>query len=74
MGDSLPAWAIWAIVVPLVLVSPVIAFFLAIATEIVVGSVLDAGASGLALLGAGVAGLTLVRRLRRVRGRPALEA
>jgi hypothetical protein len=71
---SLPAWTIWAIVVPLVLLSPVIAFFLALAAEIVIGGVIDAGAPALLLIGAGVGGLVLVRRLRRTRERPTLES
>ncbi len=36
--NSLPTWAVWSIVVPLVLLSPIIAFFLALAAEIVVGA------------------------------------
>jgi hypothetical protein len=34
--SSLPPWAIWQIVVPLVLLSPVIAFLLALTAEIAV--------------------------------------
>jgi hypothetical protein len=34
--SSIPTWAVWAIVVPLVLLSPVLAFLLAIAAEIVI--------------------------------------
>jgi hypothetical protein len=33
---SLPTWAVWSIVVPLVLLSPVIAFQIALAAEIAV--------------------------------------
>jgi hypothetical protein len=69
----LPTWAIWAILVLFVLLSPVIAMFLAMATEIVLGALVDAGAPGFALLGAGVCALILVRRLWRGMRRPALE-
>lgn len=63
--DRLPTWAVWSIVLPLVLLSPIIAFFLAIAAEIVIGGLIDAGAPGLVLAAAGLAGLVLVRRLRK---------
>jgi len=69
----MPTWAICMIAVPLVLLSPAIAFFLALAAEIVIVELVDAGAPWLVLLGAGVGGLVLYRRLRRARGRPALE-
>lgn len=61
---NLPTWAVWAIVVPLVLLSPVIAFFLAMAAEIVIGALVDAGAPALFLLAGGAGGLLLLRRLR----------
>jgi hypothetical protein len=35
--SSLPTWAAWSIVVPLVLLSPVLGFVLAITLEIAVG-------------------------------------
>jgi hypothetical protein len=34
--DGLPTWAVWSIVVPLVLLSPVIALLLALAAEVMV--------------------------------------
>jgi len=71
--SSVPAWAVWSIIVPCVLLSPVIAFSLAIAAEIMIGALVDAGPPALALLGAGVGGLTLVRRLWNGRSRSALE-
>jgi hypothetical protein len=61
--SSLPTWAVWSIVVPLVLLSPVIAFLLAIMAEILVFALVDAGAPALVLLGAGVSGLVLFRRI-----------
>jgi ABC-type transport system involved in cytochrome c biogenesis permease component len=70
---SLPTWAIWTIVVPLVLLSPVIAFLLGMATEIVICGLWDAGTPGLVLFGAGVCALILVRRFWKGRRRPALE-
>jgi hypothetical protein len=70
---SLPTRAIWVFLVLFVLLSPVIAMFLAIAGEIVLGALVDAGAPGFALLGAGVCALILVRRLWRGRRQPVLE-
>jgi hypothetical protein len=70
---SLPAWAIWSIVVPFVLFSPVIAFFLAMLAEAVICGLIDAGAPAPALLGAAIGGLILCRRLRGVRGRSVVE-
>lgn len=61
---SLPTWAVWSIVVPLVLLSPVIAFLLAITAEILVFALVDAGAPALVILSAGVSGLVLFRRIR----------
>jgi hypothetical protein len=63
--DSLPAWAMWGVVVPCVLLSPVIAILLAIAIEILIGCLMDAGAPALlALIIAGAGGLFLLRKLR----------
>lgn len=62
--SSFPTWAIWSIVVPLVLLSPVIAFLLAMSAEILVFALVDAGAMARVLLGVGLAGLVLLRRLR----------
>jgi hypothetical protein len=62
--SSVPTWAVWSIIVPCVLLSPVIAFFLALAAEILVGTLVNAGAPVLALLGAGAGGLLLWRELR----------
>ena len=67
--SSLPTWAVWSIVVPCALLSPVIAFFLAIAVEIVVGSLVDAGAPALLVVGAGAGTLLLFRKLS-VQSRP----
>jgi hypothetical protein len=43
---SLPTWAVYSIVLPLVLLSPMIAFFLELATDFLLSCVLDAGDSG----------------------------
>jgi hypothetical protein len=70
--STLPTWAIWSIVVPLVLFSPVIAFFLALAAGLVFASVWDAGAPALVPLGTGIGGLMVLRKLtggRRRAGR-----
>ena len=61
---SVPALAVWSIVVPLVLLSPVIMLLLAVTIESLIWALVDAGAPALVLLGAGVCGLLLLRRLR----------
>jgi hypothetical protein len=66
--SSLPTWAVWSIVVPLVLLSPVIAFLLALAAEMLVWAVVDAGApTGAAV--AAVAGLLILWRKARLGAR-----
>ncbi|MBV8772730.1 MAG: hypothetical protein JO166_10455 [Deltaproteobacteria bacterium] len=62
--SSLPAWAAWSIVVPLVLLSPVVGLLLAFAAEILIVSMMDIGAPAVALVGAGAGGLLLFRALR----------
>jgi hypothetical protein len=62
--SSLPNWAVWSIVVPLVLLSPMIMFLLAVTIESLIWALVDAGAPTLTLLGVGVGGLLLLRRLR----------
>jgi hypothetical protein len=62
--SSLPTWAVWLIVVPLVLRSPVIAFLLAIAVEMLAWGMVDTGVPRLVLVGGSAAGLVLFRRLR----------
>ena len=47
--SNLLSWALWSIVVPLALLSPVIAFLLALAVEALICAMLDAGVRGLAL-------------------------
>lgn len=71
--SSLPTWAVWSIVVPLVLLSPLIAFILAVAIESLIWALVDAGAPALVLVGAGVSGLILFRRLRGSRRAPSGE-
>jgi hypothetical protein len=63
MRNALPPWAVYSIVVPLVLLSPVIAFLLAIVAETVIGCLIDAGTRAWIVLGAGIGGLILSRRL-----------
>jgi hypothetical protein len=48
--------------------SPVIAFLLAMAAEIAICAVVDAGAPAVVVLGAGTTGLVLFRRLRPLGG------
>ena len=63
--SSVPTWAIWLIIVPCVLLSPALAFLLAIAIEILIGCLMDAGAPALlALIIVGAGGLFLFRKLR----------
>jgi hypothetical protein len=68
--SSFPAWAIWSLAVAAVL-SPVLAFLLAIAVEILIDALLEADAPILtALIGAGVIGRLVFRKfqLRSYRG------
>jgi hypothetical protein len=62
--DSLPTWAVWLIVVPLVLMSPVIVLLLAMAVEILVFVLVGDGAPALVLVGDEAGGLLLFRMLR----------
>lgn len=62
--DSVPSWAGWSLIAAGVLLSPVLAFLLAIAVEILVVSLLEAGAPAFALVGAAGA-LIVLRKLRR---------
>lgn len=67
---SLPAWAIWSIAVA-VLLSPVLAFLMAIAVEILIGALMDAGVLPLfAFVAAGIIGGSQMRK-KRVRPRGA---
>jgi hypothetical protein len=67
---SLPTWAIWSIAVA-ALLSPVLAFLIAIAVEILIGALMDAGVLPLfALVAAGSIGGSQFRR-QRVRPRGA---
>jgi hypothetical protein len=62
--SSLPTWATWSIAVAAVL-SPVLAFLMAIAVEILFGVLKDAGMlEFLALVAASVIGCSLLRKLR----------
>jgi hypothetical protein len=62
--SSLPIWATWSIAAAAVL-SPVLAFLMAIAVEILIGVLKDAGMlEFLALVAASVIGYSLLRKLR----------
>jgi hypothetical protein len=63
MGN-VPTWAGWSLIAAGVLLSPVLAFLLAIAVEILVVSVVEAGAPAFALVGAAGA-LIVLHKLRR---------
>jgi len=67
--SSLPTWATWSIAAAAVL-SPVLAFLMAIAVEILIGVLKDAGMlEFLALVAASVISYSLLRKLRvRPRG------
>jgi nitrate reductase gamma subunit len=62
--SNLPTWAVWSVVVPLLLLSPVIMLLLAVTIESLIWAAVDAGAPALVLLAAGVSGLLMLRRLR----------
>jgi hypothetical protein len=65
--SSLPTWAIWSIIAAAVL-SPVLAFLTAIAVEIFIGVLKDAGI--LELLAVGAIGAISWLLLRKLRARP----
>jgi hypothetical protein len=56
-----------SVVVSAALLSPALALLMAIAVEIVIGLLVDAGAPALLALAAGAVGWPLLRRLRRRR-------
>ena len=61
--SSLPTWAIWSIAAAAVL-SPLLAFLMAIAVEVLIGALMDAGMSVLLPLAVGSALGWLLLRLR----------
>jgi hypothetical protein len=65
--NSLPTWAMWSIIAAAVL-SPVLAFLMAIAVEIVIGVLKDAGI--LEFLAVGTIGAISWLLLRKLRARP----
>jgi uncharacterized membrane protein len=69
--NSLPTWAMWSIIAAAVL-SPVLAFLMAIAVEIFIGVLKDAGI--LPFLAIGAISWLLLRKLRvRPRGSASVE-
>jgi hypothetical protein len=61
---SLPTWAIWSIAVAVVLLSPVLAFLIAIGVEILIGVLYDAGMlPGLVVGAVGAIGWSLLHKL-----------
>jgi hypothetical protein len=68
---NLPTWAPLSLIMVAVLLSPVLAFLIAIALEILIGLLVEAGAPVLpALIAAGAIGWLLFRKLRRRPGPP----
>ena len=62
--DSLPTWALWSIAAAVALLSPMFAFLMAIAAEILIGSLMEAGVPALlAVVVASTIGGFLVRKL-----------
>jgi hypothetical protein len=71
---SLPTWAQLSSLAAVALLSPALAFLGAIAVEIVIGVLVDAGGLAFpALVAAGAIGWLLLRRLRRRQGGAAVE-
>jgi hypothetical protein len=64
---SLPAWAQLSIIVAALLLSPVLAFLAAIAVEIVIGILVEAGVPQLPAFASGVIGWLLPRKWQRGR-------
>ena len=68
--STLPSWAQCSIIAALVLLSPAIAFLMALAVAIAVGLLKEAGAPAALVIAAGSAiGYLLLRRLRGAPGR-----
>jgi uncharacterized membrane protein len=67
--SCLPTWAVWSIFVLLILLSPVIAFLLAMVAEMLIWTVVDEGVPAAVALGAAFGGLFLFRRLSTRSGR-----
>ena len=62
--SSFPTWAHLSIIAAAVLLSPVLAFLMAIAVEILIGSLMEAGVAALlAFVGVGTLGWLLFRKL-----------
>jgi hypothetical protein len=71
---NLPSWAPLSIIAVAVLLSPVVAFLMAIAVEILIGLLVEAGGLALpALVATGAIGWPLFRKLRRRPGVTPIE-
>jgi hypothetical protein len=71
---NLPSWAPLSIIAVAVLLSPVVAFLMAIAVEILIGLLVEAGVLALpALVATGAIGWPLFRKLRRRPGVTPIE-
>jgi hypothetical protein len=71
---SLPTWAQLSILAAVALLSPALALLMAIAVEIVIGVLVDAGGPSLpAFIAAGAVGWLLLRKLRPRQGGAPVE-
>jgi len=62
--STLPTWAVWSIAVAVMLLSPVLAFLMAVGVEILIGVLHDAGMlPGLAVGAVGAIGWSILRKL-----------
>ena len=62
---SLPSWAQCSVIAALILLSPVVAFLMVIAAEVLIDWLLEAGVNGVCAVAAAAIGGTLSRRLLR---------
>jgi len=72
--NDLPSWVYLSVIAAVVLLSPVLAFLIAIAAEIVLGAVAQAGVPArIAIVVALVVGWSLARKIRRPQGGASIE-
>jgi hypothetical protein len=72
--NALPSWMHLSLIAVVVLLSPVFAFLIAIAVEIVIGEVAQAGVPAIiAIVVALIVGWSLARKLRRPQGGAPIE-